>query len=565
MRLTATAALLTILVLTPALAAQRAALPTLTVAQGDDGSEALTLEAVEIHVLLRGHLARTTYDLTYRNHTDRELDGDFAFPLPPDAEVSDLGLYFGGRLRHAVAIERVMARSIYQATVHRRVDPALAEWSASSRAFHFRVYPIPASGLKVVHIAYDQELTSSPYNLDLRYGAAMAKFELTIESDLRIESDGLQLARSGDRWSMRRTSFRLDGVIRAASDKRETALAARSLIDGNWYASAAVNVRSNARSVEPTAHMTILYDASASSVQRDDAKVRDYLRRLIERQQSRSVKVIPFHIAVEAAQETDAAGLDQTLASIPLAGATNLAALLEKLPALAASLPAESRIVLVSDGINSIGDSARLARAVEGVARLRRPLTIINASASADDHFLGGLARATGGWYLDLTVTDATSATEASMRQPELLMVQPGLPPIRDVLPSAVLATRDTSITVSARSRDPIVTFPIIAGNVRHEIPVEVLDSEEGIDLVRRAWARAKLRALLDSGATPEDISVTRGSERLTLRTVGSCFSRRSWSTRRGTRSSNGVRSCWWLRFVARRMTIPNWLEPYGS
>jgi len=501
-----TIALLTILTITPAFAAtQHAAIPRLTVSEGDDGTLPLTLESLQIRVLLRGHLARTTYDLTYRNSTNRELDGDFAFPLPPDAEISDLGLYFNGRLRHAVPVERVMARSIYETTVHRRVDPALAEWTASSRAFHFRIYPIPANGVKVVHIAYDQELTVNPYELDLRYGATLPNVELTIESDSRIEAEGLPLARSGDRWSMRRTQFPLDGVIRAIPDKRETAISARSA-DGNWYASAAVNLQSTARQVEPATHMTILYDASASAVQRDDAKVREYLRQLLAHQKTASITVVPFHIFVDAAVKTDAADLEQTLAAIPAAGATNFAELLDQLPAIAASQPAGSRIVLVSDGINSIGDSSRLARAVQQVAKMPRPLTIINASPSADDRFLGGLARATGGWYLDLTHVDPATAAEASMRRPELLMVHVLMPPIRDVLPSSVLMTSDASITVSGRSRDPIVAFPVITGNARHEIPVEVLETEEGIDLVRRAWARARLRELLENGATPEEV-----------------------------------------------------------
>ncbi|MEA2345294.1 MAG: hypothetical protein QOF63_3463, partial [Thermoanaerobaculia bacterium] len=506
MRLRAIAVLSTILTMTSAFAAtQHAAIPRLTVSEGDDGTLPLTLDSLQIRVLLRGHLARTTYDLTYRNATNRELDGDFAFPLPPDAEISDLGLYFNSRLRHAVPVERVMARSIYETTVHRRVDPALAEWTASSRAFHFRIYPIPANGVKVVHIAYDQELTANPYELDLRYGATLPNVELTIESDSRIEADGLPLVRSGDRWSMRRTQYQLDGVIRAIPDKRETAISARST-DGNWYASAAVNLRSTARQVEPAAHMTILYDASASAVQRDDAKVREYLRQLLARQKIASISVVPFHISVDAAVGTDGGGLEQTLAAIPAAGATNLAELLDRLPAIAASQPAGSRIVLVSDGLNSIGDSSRLAHAVQQVAKMRRPLTIINASPSADDRFLGGLARATGGWYLDLTHVDPATAAEASMRRPELLTVHVLMPPIRDVLPSSVLTTSDASITVSGRSRDPIVAFPVITGNARHEIPVEVLETEEGIDLVRHAWARARLRELMESGATPEEV-----------------------------------------------------------
>src|SRR6185369_12907418 len=118
-------------------------------------------------------------------------------------------------LRHAVAVERTVAKTAYEETVHRRVDPALAEWSSSSRAFHFRVYPIPAHGTKLVHIAYDQELTSSPYELDLRYGTTIKDFELTIDGDARVDSDGLLLRRSGDTSSARLQNAKLDGFVRA--------------------------------------------------------------------------------------------------------------------------------------------------------------------------------------------------------------------------------------------------------------------------------------------------------------------------------------------------------------
>ena len=103
----------------------------------DDGGDAVVLSAAAVRVTIRGHLARTEYELTFRNRLTRIVGGDFVFPLPPDAEVSDLGLYFGGKLRHAVAVERVQAKRGYEETVHRRVDPALAEWS-DSRAFRMR-------------------------------------------------------------------------------------------------------------------------------------------------------------------------------------------------------------------------------------------------------------------------------------------------------------------------------------------------------------------------------------------------------------------------------------------
>ena len=79
-----------------------ASLPTLTV-DDENGAVALKIEVLRIGVMIRGHLARTTYEITYRNTLARNVDGDFSFPLPADAEVSDIALYFGKTLRHAVA------------------------------------------------------------------------------------------------------------------------------------------------------------------------------------------------------------------------------------------------------------------------------------------------------------------------------------------------------------------------------------------------------------------------------------------------------------------------------
>jgi Flp pilus assembly protein TadD len=503
--------LLLVVSLSLAVASTAAVLPSLTVAD-DDNTTALTVEALRIDVLIRGHLARTTCEITYRNSLDRDVDGRFTFPLPPDAEVSDVALYFGDHLRHAVAVERVQARMAYEETVHRRVDPALAEWSASSRAFQFRVYPIPALGTKVVHIAYDQELTAAPYELDLRYGATLPSFDLTLDAEGfvdgdRVDGGRLSLRRSGGKWEAHERGARLDGVVRVTRDETETALLAWSPSDRLWYASAPLRIQSKARAVPPASHVTLLVDASASAIQRDSGKLADFLRTLLARQSAGvRVNVIPFHITVEAARETNAAGLEGVLQAIPALGATNLAEVFDRLPAIIGSSPPDSRIVLVTDGINSLGDSARLARAVAGAAKLGRPIAIVNASPSADDNLLGGIARATGGWSLDLTTTDPAAAAESAMRFPLRATLAPGASAVRDVLPSAVLVTSDLSATVCARSREPLTSLAVVAAGARHDVPARQLSTPAEQDLVRRAWARARLRVLLDSGASPEDV-----------------------------------------------------------
>lgn len=487
-------------------AASRVALPSLT-AQDDDGRIALPIHALQVDVLIRGHLARTTYEVTFRNDLDRDLDGQFSFPLPPDAEVSDLGLYFNGRLRRAVAVERVQARTAYEETVQRRVDPALAEWSASTRAFRFRVYPIPANGTKVVHIAYDQDLTSTLYEVDLRYGLSLASFELKIDSDGDVESDGLPLRRSGNEWRTQQRNAPLQGVVHATRDASEYALAAWSSSDKSWCHSAPTRIRSTAQALAPATAVTLLYDVSSSAVQRDDAALQTFLRTFLGMQRDRArVTVLPFHVRVEPAFETDAVALEQRLAELPRAGATNLVTLLEQLPEIVRATGADSRIVIVTDGIHTIGDSARLARAIAAAARVGREIAVINTSPSADDTTLARIAAATGGWHIDLTRMSVSEAANALMRLPMRIAVRPAAPGIRDILPASLTISADTTTTIQARSAQRLLRLPLAIGNGRRELVVRELYTDEERDLVRKSWARASLRMLLERGAPAEEV-----------------------------------------------------------
>jgi Ca-activated chloride channel homolog len=476
------------LALTTALsAAPRLAMPTLT-SDGGDGRVSLAIDALRVRTLIRGHLARTTFEITFRNDLDRDLDGQFVFPLPLDAEVSDLGLYFDGVLRHGVAVERVQARAAYEETVQRRVDPALAEWSASTRAFRFRVYPIPAKGTKVVHIAYDQDIASAPYELDLRYGLQLSAFDLTVDSDSPVERE--------------------EAYVRVAREPSEVALAAWSPSDRSWYYTAPPRIQSNARPLPPASAVTLLYDVSSSAVQRDGEALRGFLQSFLalQRQDGVRVTVVPFHVGVDAAFEVDAVALEQRLGELPHAGATNLVSLLEQLPAIAAKTPPDSRIVIVTDGMHTIGDSRSLTRAIDALRRLRRPIVVVNASHAADDTALARLATATGGWSVDLTRTGATDAAASAMSLPRRISVTSVAPGIREILPRSITISADVTTTVHARGQQQLSWLPVTAGGIRRELPVRELATEEERDLIRRSWARAALRELLENDAAAADV-----------------------------------------------------------
>jgi hypothetical protein len=504
-----------VLVSTP-LFAERPAIPVLSV-EGDDGNIALELTALEIHVTIRGHLARTEYALTYHNSLDRVTGGEFRFPLPADAEISDLGLYFDGRLRHGVAVERTLARNAYEETVHRGVDPALAEWS-SERAFKLNVFPIPPNGEKKVFIAYDQELTAGGYALDLRYGKAM-QFDATIDTDGRaLEVDGaLKFMRAGSGYAMHTRGETIDGMVRVAREESETALVAYSPEDQLWYASAAIDVRAPDSEMAPAPRVVILYDTSSSSARQNAQLLRRFLSAFLARQQAwASAEVIPFHSALEAPRRIDKvvtpAGqreLERVLGEQQPLGATNLFAAIAALPAIAAAHPPSTRIVLVTDGMTPLGDSREIGAAVAKLSELRRPLLVVNASSEADDRVLANAVRATGGWSIDLDRDaldhiEPEAAAAAAMRTPAKVRFGEG------ILPASVVTVGDERFVIAARAKESVIRMP-------HELPLrEIAESS----MVRRAWARAKLRELLAHGASDvELVAHGRAFTQLTPRT----------------------------------------------
>jgi len=456
-----------------------ASIPTLRV-EGDDGSVALALTAMTVDVTVRGHLARTEFELTYRNELDRIVEGKFTFPLPADAEVSDVGLYFGDVLRRGVAVERVLARRAYEETIHRGVDPALVEWNAG-RAFNLRVYPIPANGDKKVFIAYDQELTSSDYELDVRYAKSIPKF------DLRVDAEGREST--------------VDGFVRVAREQFPTALAARSSEDDTWYASAAIDVPASRHDAGRAPHVVILYDTSSSSVQQNAAALRRFLESFLARQQEDAIAdVIPFDIALGTAQRISNAGapgaafaLQRVLSDLQPLGATNLHAIATELPRLVAALPPTARIVLVTDGLTSLGNSRDVHAAFAKLAALRRPLTIVNASPNVDDRLLANTASATGGWWIDLSQLDPTNAAASAMKRP--IRTDLAAP----ITPRTIVSTSAARFAIAARSdAGALLTL--------HGRPLRELTDAKSASMIRRAWARAELREMLARGAADDEL-----------------------------------------------------------
>ncbi len=148
-------------------------------------SQPLRISKVKIDVTILAGVARTTQILTFANDTDRVLQGELLFPLPPGATLAGYGLDIEGQIVDAVPVEKHQARVIFEKEVRKGVDPGLAEWTQGN-AFRTRIYPIPAKGTRSVKIVYLTELAQTDianarlFSLPLNFTDKLDVFQLDI-------------------------------------------------------------------------------------------------------------------------------------------------------------------------------------------------------------------------------------------------------------------------------------------------------------------------------------------------------------------------------------------------
>ena len=109
----------------------------------------------DVTIAIRDQVARVAIDQTFRNPNRREVEGEYLFPIPEGAAVSDFTLWVDGRPVHAEAMDAQAALRIYEDLVRESRDPALLEY-AGREIFRARIFPFPARGDRRVALEYDQ-------------------------------------------------------------------------------------------------------------------------------------------------------------------------------------------------------------------------------------------------------------------------------------------------------------------------------------------------------------------------------------------------------------------------
>src|SRR5437868_12129774 len=94
-----------------------------------------------VNVTIEDQVSVTTVEQAFRNHTDRQLEATYVFPVPRGASVNRFTMLVDGKEVSGEMVDAAKARQIYTDIVRRTQDPGLLEYLGNN-LMRLRVFPI---------------------------------------------------------------------------------------------------------------------------------------------------------------------------------------------------------------------------------------------------------------------------------------------------------------------------------------------------------------------------------------------------------------------------------------
>ena len=107
----------------------------------------------KVTVAIDDQVAITTLEQTFRNHTDRNLEATYLFPVPKGASVDKFTMWVDGKETGGELLDAKHANKVYTDIVRRTQDPGLLEYLGNSM-MRLRVFPVPPKGDQKVKISF---------------------------------------------------------------------------------------------------------------------------------------------------------------------------------------------------------------------------------------------------------------------------------------------------------------------------------------------------------------------------------------------------------------------------
>jgi Ca-activated chloride channel family protein len=147
----------------------------------------LALVDQKVTINIEDQVAVTKIEQSFRNHTGRELEATYLFPVPKGASVRKFTMVVNGVDVPGEIVEADKARKIYTDIVSRSHDPGLLEYMNQS-LIKVRVFPVPAKGDQRISLTYTSVSNSDnglieymyPMRTDGKAAETLEKFSINI-------------------------------------------------------------------------------------------------------------------------------------------------------------------------------------------------------------------------------------------------------------------------------------------------------------------------------------------------------------------------------------------------
>ena len=145
----------------------------------------VTVEEYVVEARVEGPAAQVRVTQVFRNRSGGIVEGQFIFPLPADAAVSDLQMKVDDAVLEGKVIAADEARAIYEAIVRQQRDPALLQYIGQG-LFQTNVFPIPPGESRAVQLTYSQLITQDQGLYRFRYPLGAGFNALGDQGGLRL-------------------------------------------------------------------------------------------------------------------------------------------------------------------------------------------------------------------------------------------------------------------------------------------------------------------------------------------------------------------------------------------
>lgn len=484
----------------------------------------MRLDELKIDIKVVGQIAVTTLDMTYFNSNSRTMEGEFNFPLAEGQTISRFSLDINGSMREGVVVEKEQGRRTFEAIARRKVDPGLLEMTAGNN-FRARVSPLPANGSRRIILSFEQELTDKGkydlFLLPLQINESVKKFTLhaeVLKNQVNIDTENNELSTlTFNKWN---DSYVSNLVLENFKPDKQIALMLPHQIDSFQVFTATKNNNSDSSYFyitlrpklfeevkELPKRITLLWDNSNSSHDRNIEKELTILDGYIKKIGSLSIELVPFNIEVGKATTFDVIkgnwdNLKSALNAIVYDGGTSFGC-------IDFSKFTSNEILLFSDGISNFSNSEPTFSSI--------PVITVNSSNSADHSFLSYIAQRSGGVYLNLGKLSSNEAIallcnnnyhfiSAQIKNGNISNVYPSMPcQFTNTLSLVgVLDGKTASILLNFGFGTTIIyskQVVISAGNL------------EEPDMLRRIWAEKKITELNFNAEKNKDEITRTGKE----------------------------------------------------